>query len=67
MPEVKYPEVQVQLVGEDGYAFSIMARVASALKEAGVSKEEIDTYYSESTKGDYDHLLRTATEWVSVA
>ena len=64
--EIKYPEIKVQLVGLDGNAYSIMGRVSAALKEAGVSKEEIDEYYAESTSGDYDHLLRTATEWVSV-
>jgi hypothetical protein len=65
--EPKYPDVQVQLVGEDGNAFAIMGRVASALKDAGVSKEEIDEYYAESTSGDYDNLLRTAVKWVAVA
>lgn len=65
--EVKYPEIEVQLVGEDGNAFAIMSRVASALKNAGVPKEEIDAYYAASTAGDYDNLLRTATEWVSVS
>lgn len=64
--ETKYPEVEVRLVGEDGNAFAIMGRVMSALKEAGVPKEEIDKYYAESTSGDYDNLLRTAVAWVSV-
>jgi hypothetical protein len=64
---VKYPEVEVKLVGEDGNAFAIMGRVMAALKSAGVPKEEIDEYYKQSTSGDYDNLLRTATEWVSVA
>ncbi len=62
----KYPDVEVQLVGEDGNAFAIMGRVMSALKDAGVAKDEIDQYYAESTSGDYDNLLRTAVEWVSV-
>jgi hypothetical protein len=65
--EPKYPDVEVQLVGEDGNAFAIMGRVASALKRAGVSQTEIDEYYAESTSGDYDHLLRTAVRWVQVA
>jgi len=65
--EVKYPEIEVQLVGEDGNAFAIMGRVMSALKSAGVPKSEIDEYYAESTSGDYDNLLRTAAKWVSVA
>ena len=64
---VKYPEVKVQLVGQDGNAFAIMGRVMAALKAAGVPKAEIDEYYKQSTSGDYDNLLRTACEWVSVA
>ncbi len=64
--ETKYPEVEVELVGQDGNAFAIMGRVMGALKSAGVSKEEIDQYYAESTSGDYDNLLRTAMAWVSV-
>lgn len=64
--ETKYPDVEVQLVGEDGNAFAIMGRVMRALKDAGVPKEEIDQYYAESTSGDYDNLLRTAVAWVSV-
>jgi hypothetical protein len=65
--EPKYPDVQVQLVGEDGNAFAIMGRVASALKSAGVPQSEIDEYYEESTSGDYDKLLQTAVKWVAVA
>ncbi len=64
--EVKYPEIFVQLTGLDGNAFSIMGRVMDALKKADVSQEEIDEYYAQSTSGDYDNLLRTAAEWVSV-
>jgi hypothetical protein len=64
--ETKYPEVEVELVGQDGNAFAIMGRVMGALKKAGVAKEEIDQYYAESTSGDYDNLLRTAMAWVSV-
>jgi exosome complex RNA-binding protein Rrp42 (RNase PH superfamily) len=65
MDEIKYPEIQVKLVGNDGNAFSIMGAVMSALKKAGVPQEEIDEYYAESTSGDYDHLLQTAVRWVS--
>lgn len=65
--ETKYPEVEVQLTGEDGNAFAIMGRVAGALKKAGVSKEEVAEYMKESMSGDYDNLLQTAMRWVSVA
>lgn len=67
MSEVKYPEVEVELVGQDGNAFAIMGRVMAALKKAGVPQDEIDAYYKESTSGDYDNLLRTACAWVSVS
>lgn len=67
MSEIKYPEVEVELVGQDGNAFAIMGRVMSALKKAGVPKEEIDAYFAESKSGDYNHLLQTAMRWVSVS
>jgi hypothetical protein len=38
----KYPHIKVQLVGEDGNAFSILGRVAKAMRQAGVSVELID-------------------------
>ena len=63
---IKYPEIEVQLSGEDGNAMAIMARVTSALRRAGVSQEERDAYYAESTSGDYDNLLATAMRWVTV-
>jgi hypothetical protein len=64
--KVKYPEVTVQLTGEDGNAYEIMGRVSTALRRADVSTEEIDEYYKESMSGDYDNLLRTAMRWVNV-
>jgi hypothetical protein len=65
--ETKYPEVEVELTGQDGNAFAIMGRVAGALKKAGVPKEEVAEYMKESMSGDYDNLLQTAMRWVSVA
>jgi hypothetical protein len=62
---VRYPEVQVRLVGEDGNAFSILARVTTALRRHGVAVTMIDAFRSEATSGDYDNLLRTCFEWVS--
>jgi hypothetical protein len=65
MADVKYPEVKsVKLIGEDGNAFSILARVMKAMRVAGLSKEVQDAYYKEATSGDYDHLLRITISWV---
>jgi hypothetical protein len=67
MTAIKYPEIEVELVGHDGNAFAIMARVKRALKSNGVSDEEVSQYLEESMSGDYDNLLRTAMKWVSVS
>lgn len=62
---VRYPEVKVRLVGEEGNAFSILARVTKAMRNHGVAVTMIDAFRSEATSGDYDNLLRTCLEWVS--
>ena len=62
----KYPDIKVQLTGNDGNAFAIMGAVSRALREANVPAEEIKEYTDESMTGDYDHLLCTATKWVDV-
>jgi uncharacterized protein DUF4314 len=60
----RYPEVQVQLSGENGNAFAILGRTAAALRQSGVPQQEIDAFFAEATSGDYDHLLRTTMAWV---
>lgn len=62
----KYPDIQVKLVGEDGNAFSILARVCGALRRNGVSREEVDEFITEATSGDYEHLIGTCLQWVRV-
>ena len=63
---IKYPEIEVELMGTDGNAFALIGKVQKALKEAEVSKEEIDEFFNEATSGDYNHLLQTCMEWVNV-
>lgn len=63
---VRYPDIEVQLVGQDGNAFFIIGRTQSAMHRAGVPQEEIDKYADEATSGDYDHLLATTMRWVDV-
>lgn len=62
---VKYPQASIRLVGEDGNAFSILARTMKALRQAGVSNDEMNAYHTEATSGDYDHLLITTMRWVT--
>jgi hypothetical protein len=63
---IKYPEVEVQLTGNDGNAFAIMGAVSKALKRAGYG-DDVDAYMAESMSGDYDNLLITAMNWVTVS
>jgi hypothetical protein len=67
MADIKYPNIEVQLTGQDGNAYAIMGAVQRELRRAGVSAEEIKEYQDESMSGDYNHLLQTAMRWVSVS
>lgn len=58
-----YPDIHVQLSGEDGNAFSIMARARRAARRAGVPKEDIERFTEEATSGDYDNVLQTVIRW----
>ena len=63
---VKYPEVKVQLVGNDGNAFSILGNCKTAAKKAGLTKKQIDEFLNEAMSRDYDHLLGTCMEYFEV-
>ena len=62
-----YPTVKVKLTGGDGNAFAVLGKVSSALRTAGVSKEERDAFMSEARSGDYNNLLGTAMKWVDAS
>jgi len=63
---VKYPDIKVKLVGGDGNAFVILGTVKKAMRQARVPAEEIAQFDAEAKSGDYDHLLATCMDWVSV-
>lgn len=63
---VKYPEVSVELIGQDGNAFFIITRTSNALKFAGVPQEEVTAFQKEAQSGDYKNVLSTVTKWVNV-
>ena len=62
----KYPEITVELVGQNGNAFNILGICLRAMRRAGLSKEECDKFQAEATSGNYDHLLATCMEWFNV-
>lgn len=52
--------------GSGGNAFAILGTVQSWLRQCGVSRDLIDEFLNEAKSGDYDHLLKTATEATGV-
>lgn len=61
----QYPDVHVDLVGEDGNAFAIIGRVTKAMKRAGHTEAAAE-FSKEAMSGDYNHLLRTVMAYVTV-
>ena len=64
--EVKYPHIKVKLVGENGNAFAVLGQVKKALKQAGVSADDVQAFLNEAMSGDYDHLLQVVMQTVDV-
>jgi hypothetical protein len=64
--EPKFPEVVVQLTGEDGNAFVIIGAVRKAMRLAGVSDEDVEAYTNAAMEGDYNQLLRVTMQTVTV-
>ncbi len=64
--DVRFPDVEVQLSGNDGNAYAILGAVSKALKRAGY-REAADEFMAEATSGDYTHLLQTAMRYVEVS
>ncbi len=62
----KYPDITVELVGQNGNAFNILGICLRAMRQAGLSQEERDAFQKEATSGDYNHLLITCIEWFDV-
>lgn len=62
----RYPDITVQLSGQDGNAFAIIGAVQSAMRRQGIDATERNAFFEEATSGDYDNLLRTAMRWVVV-
>ena len=63
---VKYPEIEVELSGQDGNAFFIIGRVSKAMRRAGIDSGEIDAYRAAAMSGDYDNVLQVTMATVEV-
>jgi hypothetical protein len=52
-------KVNLELVGLDGNAFSVMGAFQRQARREKWTKEEIDTVLQEAMSSDYNHLLAT--------
>lgn len=64
--DVKYPNIKVKLVGNNGNAFAILGTVKQALRKGKVPQDKIDEFLKEAMSGDYDNLLIVCMNWVDV-
>ena len=62
----KYPDITVELVGQNGNAFNLLGICLREMRKDGLSKEEQDKFLEEAKSGNYDHLLATCMEWFNV-
>ena len=64
---MKYPEITVKLIGEDGNVFNIIGLVSRALKRGKVPAVEVSKFQNAAfTSESYDAVLRLCMEWVEV-
>ncbi len=67
MSEPKYPDVTVELTGQDGNMFMIGGRVGAALRRSGVPREEITAFHEALyAQPSYDAALSFVMQTVQV-
>jgi hypothetical protein len=63
----KYPDVEVQLSGEDGNIFGIIGKIGKALRRAGYEKQEVEEFSQMMFASEsYDEALQNAMRTVVV-
>lgn len=62
----KYPLVVLDGESLDGNAIALVAAVMSAMRDAGIPDEEVDTVPNEALSKDYSHVLQTITGLVTI-
>lgn len=65
MNEPKFPHVSVRLIGEDGNAFAIIARVQKALRRAGEHNGAMEFAKLAMEQKSYNALLRLVVATVN--
>ena len=53
MSEIKYPDITVNIIGQNGNAFCILGICKRAMERAKLPQTEIDSFMSEAMSGGY--------------
>jgi len=56
----------LELVGQDGNAFSILGKALKVARKAGWTEDQVKKFQKEATSGNYDHLLSTCMKYFEV-
>ena len=62
----RFPDVVVKLTGANGNALNIVGMTRRALDRHGVSDDVVESYVRQALSGNYDKVLSTTLEWVTV-
>ncbi len=65
--KVKYPEITVELIGQNGNIFNLIGICTHAMRRGGVNRDERDKFVDEVTHaGSYVEALADIMRWVNV-
>ena len=56
-------KIELELVGLDGNAFSLLGAFSRQAKKEDWTQEEIKQVIAEASSGDYNHLLQTLIQY----
>ncbi|ABD58207.1 hypothetical protein PBI_COOPER_90 [Mycobacterium phage Cooper] len=63
----RFPDVHVQLTGQDGNVFFIIGKVSKALRAAGHVAEVTEFVNAVTDTDSYDAALAVVMQWVEVS
>lgn len=62
----KYIHIKIKLIGKNGNAFSILAKVNKKLEKHNVPQQDRDLFLKQAMSGDYNNLLRVCMNWFTI-
>lgn len=67
MTEIKYPNITVTFIGENGNVFNLIGICYMTMKEHGVSREERKAFFNEVTSQEsYEDAIIMMAKWVNI-